>query len=332
MSGKEGPSRSKHSHDPSGDALREPNFIRYWLMYFSSAVGITALLLGVGLFILKSQGLLPAPPLVATACIDEKLAFLRKQDLGEMTFMAVGSSATWRNLDMTPFQTDDTRAINAAPCYLYVHETAYFTKLLLDISPSVDTVLVVLAPRDFDACPASQAAFMNTWLAKQYIARRVPYWLPYLVNPRISYLITEAQTRTKSNRGLNPQSSLEMDAYGSSLMLGPAPWRPKPIIDAECFDVLRGLSVFLDEADIKFIVATIPVMPEWRDQFDRDGLIYKAWTQDIRQNLVGDAMFLDGSDIDWGDEAFADPVHLMPDYARHYSDMIAERVNNAGAD
>ena len=99
---------------------------------FLSLLG-TALLVLL-LLALATTNRLPAPPLTATACIDEKLAFARSAALGEATLIAVGSSATWRNLDMQRLEQamPTGRALNVATCYLYVDQTAFLSELLLE--------------------------------------------------------------------------------------------------------------------------------------------------------------------------------------------------------
>src|SRR3954471_25072065 len=102
-----------------------PNPRPFWLTAFFLVL-CGWLIVGAGGFIwLSFAGRLVAPPLVGTACIDEKLNFLRESQLSTIRIMAVGSSATWRNLDMTVFGLDPSEAINAAPCLLYVNQTDF---------------------------------------------------------------------------------------------------------------------------------------------------------------------------------------------------------------
>jgi hypothetical protein len=108
----------------------------------------------VTLPLLGRAGMLPPPPLTANACIDEKFKFLAENDLSDVDLIAVGSSVTWRNLDMAAFKKAGLakRPLNAAPCYLHVSETVSYTAFLLKGIPTVRTVVSVMAPRDFDQC------------------------------------------------------------------------------------------------------------------------------------------------------------------------------------
>jgi hypothetical protein len=76
-------------------------------------------------WLLARHNLLPPPPLAATDCIDGKLAELRE--------VALGSSTTWRNLDMPALQAalPGTWALNVAPCYLHIDQTAFLVEQLL---------------------------------------------------------------------------------------------------------------------------------------------------------------------------------------------------------
>src|SRR6478735_7264952 len=81
-----------------------------------SVFGLTVtgwVVFGVGLStLLEFKGRLAPPPLSATPCIDDKISFLRNRDLSKVRIIGAGSSATWRNLDMSVFGLDPTRALN----------------------------------------------------------------------------------------------------------------------------------------------------------------------------------------------------------------------------
>src|SRR3954447_23886286 len=96
---------------------------------------------------------------------------MRAVPLSERTLIAVGSSATWRNLDMEAFERrlPGTRAYNAAPCYLHADQTAFLAEFLLKGAPRVRTIVTVVAPRDFEACPPEETAFFKPDLAHAYL-------------------------------------------------------------------------------------------------------------------------------------------------------------------
>ncbi|MFC7610056.1 hypothetical protein [Teichococcus aestuarii] len=170
--------------DPS-----ERRAARRFLLTVLALILAGAGVLAGGHMALARIGRLPDPPLTATWCIDEKLAALRDVALEDRVLLALGSSATWRNLDMPliAVQLGDERVYNAAPCYLHIDQTAFLASFLLDRAPQVRTVMVVLAPRDFESCPAEATAFFDTALGDAYLSGLVPSWLPYVTGFRPLY-------------------------------------------------------------------------------------------------------------------------------------------------
>ena len=104
-----------HPPWPERDAGRPAR--RFLLAFLGLFLGGIGALAGLHMA-LAHQALLPPPPLAATDCIDGKLALLREAPLEDRTLIAVGSSVTWRNLDMGLLEQrlPGVRAYNAAPC------------------------------------------------------------------------------------------------------------------------------------------------------------------------------------------------------------------------
>lgn len=291
-----------------------------------------AVLLGFGAFVavhlaLAREGLLPAPPLTATNCIDGKLAALRGLPLEDRTLVALGSSATWRNLDMAVFERrfPGTRAYNAAPCYLYMDQTAYFTGFMLERMPRVETVVVVVAPRDFDTCQPEQTAIFDPHLAHAYLSGLVPRWLPYLTGFRPLYLAREALNirRERAQPGRPPPD----DAYGSSVLVQAQGWRPPLRIDPRCYAGLEALEDTVAAKGARLVVATVPTMPGWAAAFDPEGKAVEEWTRRMAATLRRkDSLLVDGRALAWDDSRFADPVHIIYPYHRPYTKLIADAM------
>lgn len=192
-----------HPPWPERDAGRPAR--RFLLAFLGLFLGGIGALAGLHMA-LAHQALLPPPPLAATDCIDGKLALLRDAPLEDRTLIAVGSSVTWRNLDMGLLERrlPGVRAYNAAPCFLHVDQTAFLTGLLLERAPQLRTVLSVMAPRDFESCGPQDAAFVDEDLARAYLAGQVPGWLPYVTGFRPLYLAREALARWRGT-SLSPR-------------------------------------------------------------------------------------------------------------------------------
>ncbi|MFC7738945.1 hypothetical protein ACFQX4_24840 [Roseomonas sp. GCM10028921] len=295
---------------------------RFLLTFMSLVLSGIALVAG-GHVALARKGLLPPPPLAATSCIDSKFSALRDAPLADRTLVAVGSSATWRNLDIPVLETrlPGTRGFNAAPCYLYIDQTDHLTAFLLSRMPEVTTVVTVVAPRDFESCVPEERAFFDTSLAEAYLDRQVPHWLPYITGFRPAYLAREFLAR-KARMPADAQ-----DPLGSSILRRPHSWRPAPAFDARCYSALTELEATVTSHGARLVVAPLPIMPEWAAQFDPDGSLIKSWTGAIRAALIQpETVIADGTALQWDDTRFADPVHLLYPHHTPFTGFIADAI------
>src|ERR1700733_1378977 len=275
---------------------------------------------GVGLLaLLEFKGRLAPPPLSATACIDEKISFLRNRDLSQVRLMAAGSSATWRNLDMSVFGLDPTRALNAAPCYLHIDQTAFLVSLLAEMMPNLQNVITIVAPRDFEDCSPQLTQIFDPALGAAFIQNRIPVWLPYVVNMRAPYILRTAIT-LPSERALDAQ-----DAYGSSPLKQAISWRPAPVFDERCFVAFKQYSLDMAQKHIRLWIATVPTMPEWADSYDPTGVIIEEWTHRLKALSQNGTQIVDGREISFRSNQFADSVHLLSPFHHEFSQFIAER-------
>jgi hypothetical protein len=300
---------------------------RRFLLVFFGTVALGFGVIAAALAALARNGLLAAPPLTATDCIDSKFASLRGLDLTDRTLVATGSSSTWRNLDMAVFEQrfPGTRAYNAAPCYLHIDQTAYFTEFLLERMPRVETVVTVVAPRDFEACPPEQTAFFDHRLAHAYLSRQVPAWLPYITGFRPLYLAREAleARRARGSGGPEPLT----DAYGSSVLRHAHDWRPPLRIDRRCFAGLTALESVVAARGARLVVATVPVMPDWAAANDPDGSRIEAWMRAMAASLRREtSLLVDGRPLAWDDSRFADSVHVIDPYHRSFTAFVADSM------
>lgn len=292
-----------------------------WISIFGLTVS-GWLVIGVAfLFLLQLTGRLAAPPLTATSCIDEKLSFLRGKDLSQVQIMAAGSSATWRNLDMSFFGPDPTKAINAAPCFLYIDQTAFFVNLLMELMPNLERVITVVAPRDFEKCSPEETQIFEPALGEWFLQNRIPAWLPFLINMKATYLVRTALTLPQERAS----GLLDFDAYGSSPLTKSLAWRPRPTFDERCFAAFERYSRRMAQKDVPLVIATVPTMPEWADSFDSTGEIVDTWVHRLKALAQKGTLVIDGREISFRNEQFADPVHLLSPFHRDYSRFVAQR-------
>jgi hypothetical protein len=311
--------RSSHGQN-SWDAARR--YVLGVLAVVAICIGGFAMLLAL----LARLDMLPPPPLTGTTCMDEKFKFLAERDLRHVDLIAVGSSVTWRNLDVTAFRQSGMarQPINAAPCYLHVSEVVAYTSFLLARMPYVDTVVSVVAPRDFERCTSPSDAFFSSTLAEAYVFDGLPPFPIYLAN-LAPYKFVRDIFRIRQMRG-DPNSTmpLAMDDHGASPLRATGNWLPKPAFDDMCFAALSELERTVTAHGARLIVATLPLQPKWRAMYDPDSQLIAAFEQRVRATLVRPSTVVHaGSQMAPLSLSYADGVHFLWDSAVRYSEHIA---------
>jgi hypothetical protein len=274
---------------------------------------------GASLVGLSALGRLPAPPITATNCIDEKFKFLHETDIRNPGLIAVGSSVTWRNLDFSVFEDhygDAVEPLNAAPCYLYVNQTAYLTDFLLDNMPSVKSVMSVFSMRDFSACSTSPTAFFRPEDAEGYLFGRDPAWYLYLKNFRPGSFVRDVIALPAMRSGEDISAPLVMDPYGSGPLTLPEPdIRENFKLDPTCLGHLSVMSENLSQRGIDFIVVLLPQMPAWRDAYDPGGARDAEFRSAVAGRLDGTRTVLIDAQkgLHLRNDQFTDHAHLQWD-------------------
>lgn len=300
---------------------------RRFLFVFFAAVFLGFAAIGAAALALRRQGLLSSPPLTATHCIDSKFTQMRGAPLDDRTLVAVGSSATWRNIDMAVFERriPGVRAYNAAPCFLHADQTAFLAEFLLEHMPRVRSVVTVVTPRDFESCSPHETAFFDPDLARAYLFQRVPGWVVRVAGFRPLHLLRDAR-RIRWEHEKGPLVTHD-DAYGSSILRYPndarVPWK----IDERCYAGLTRLETVAAEAGARLAVVIFPVMPRWAAEVDPDGTAIEGWVQEVRNSLRLDgSLLIDGRVLAWDDTRFADPVHVVYPHHKTLSRFIIDEM------
>lgn len=272
---------------------------------------------------------LPPLPLTATNCIDEKFKFLFEADLQDVGLIAVGSSATWRNLAFDEFARahPELRPINAAPCYLYMNQTAYLTRFLLENMPRVATVVSLVTPRDFEDCRSEDTMFFDASVARDYVFAKTVPWHLYVTNLRPTAFAQDVIRLRRMRLDSSHPASIKMDAFGSSPMQVQIGWMPEPRFDDRCFPALAELEATAARHGAQLVVATVPTMPRWRQRFDPDGAIGAGFRQRLREALrEPTSLLIDGDAFAVTDDDFADPVHLLRHKVTEFTRFVTGRV------
>lgn len=286
-------------------------------------VGAFALLLAV----LDRLAMLPPPPVTGTTCMDEKFKFLAERDLSDVDLIAVGSSVTWRNLDVAAFKRHGLarQPVNAAPCYLHVSEMVYYTGFLLSRMSNVRTVVSVVAPRDFERCTARREAFFPAMLAGRYVFDNMTPFPIYLTNLVPHRFMRDVLRIRQMRSDPNASMTLVMDENGAGPMRASGDWLPKPAFADMCFAALTELERTVTMKGARLIVATLPMQPQWRALYDPAGQVIGAFEQRVRAALVSPTTLLhSGSHVSAQPLSYSDAIHFLWDSAVHYSATLAE--------
>ncbi|UEM06778.1 hypothetical protein JL101_030255 (plasmid) [Skermanella rosea] len=305
---------------------------------FVSWCALFLVLGAAGFAALASVDRLPAPPITATNCIDEKFKFLHETTIRDPDLLAVGSSVTWRNLDFSVLKArygDAVEPLNAAPCYLHVDETAFLTGFLLDNMPSVKTVLSVFSMRDFEACSAGENAFFRPEDARDYVFGGSPGWHLYFKNFRPGAFLRDALTLADMRSGENIHAPLVMDAYGSGPLLLPEPdIRENVSVDPACLRHLRNMSKELSRRGVEFVVVLLPPMPGWIAAYDPGGFRDGAFRSEVSRHLERTgALLIDAAKgLALTDKDFTDPAHLQWTSVPAFMDHLISQMDRSQLD
>ena len=298
---------------------------RRFLAAFAAVVVVAMIgLVGVHLALAR-MAILPPPPFVGTPCIDSKFDFLIESDLAPTTLLAVGSSATWRNLDMRAFEAGlGETPINAAPCYLHIDQTLELASFLAPRMPQLGHILVVTHPRDFKRCPITERSFFDRRFAGAIIDGRAPKWLAYVVGLKPLYLASEARA-IQGSLGDHRYSSVE-DGLGSSTLTDLVDWEPELRFDPDCFEALAGLEALADAHDAQLTLVFQPIKPDWEAREDPTGERITHWVETVRAELGPNVRVVDARGLAFPSDWFADPVHLLDPHQHKLTDFIVQEM------
>lgn len=312
-----------------GPAWPTPTYRQFTIGFFAMIAGAVALF-SAALACLAAVNRLPPPPLAGSVCIDEKLKFLSEHDIRDADLIAVGSSVTWRNLDMSFFLKKGLAKtpVNAAPCYLQMSQTSYYTEFLLSGMREVRTVVTVVAPRDFEECRSAKEQFFSNFNTRMYVFDRLLPFPVYLMNFRPVSFVEDVMHLKRMRTDPNYEYTMMMDRYGSSLLHATSNWLPKPIFDPNCFAALTELEKVVNRAGASLIVAAFPLENEWHAKYDADGFVIRGFEARLRKSLKSPSTrFISGSSLDdYKSLQYADSVHLLLRGAVSYSDLLTDQI------
>lgn len=304
---------------------RKQTRVRVFLVAFALFSGTGLIAIAASHVVLARAGLLAPPPYVATWCIDQKLNFLSRAELETVDVAAIGSSAAWRNLDMTVIESElGVNALNAAPCFLKVDQTAYLAEFLLPRMPELDVLVAVFLPRDFEACIPQETAFFDARLASGVFENKLPRWTPYVTGFRPLHLITYAYQRANGSGGF--EVAVHEDGLGSTVFAELFDWWPDLSVSEDCYAALTRLEQLTSAHGVRLVVALSPLDPAWKIERDPEGTYLAAWRSRLAESVTLDVLIIDGKDLGLQSDRFADAMHLLHPNEAQFSRQIARSI------
>jgi hypothetical protein len=279
-------------------------------------------------------GILPPPPLSNSVCVDEKLVFLRNSPQIDPNFLVVGSSVAWRSFDSRVIveRNPHVRPLNGGFCGMQIHHSAFLTQWMTDRWPSIDSVLLMASPLDFNSCTGSGQVF-DPADANRFVFERRPSWSFYLRYFDPVSLLRNIKRQSMDRAEARAMGfAMEFTPYGD----GPLDttknrglfYRQISGLDQACFDALRTFATKLSKEGRRFMVVTTPLHPGWTAKYDPDGSMRRHISQGIRHALDGtgarfwNAAEESGLDVD----AFTDAIHIRWSAATPFTQQIVARL------
>ena len=279
--------------------------------------------LGIAMW-LKQQNILAAPPLVAEYCIDEKFEFLRDHDLERSGFVTIGSSSSWLNIDLSVMdeRLPGSRPLNAAPCYFYANQTAFYAEQLMKHTDNINTLVAVYHMRDFASCPPARTEVVNPAYLEAYINGSLPSWLPYLVKFHPTHILDEA---IRLHKEKSKPVAARPDKYGGGVLMQIADWYEPANFDERCYEGVGKLEKLAHDRELDFAVVTVPTNPRWQREYDADRSIEAGWVERLQTELTDPrTVFIDGRSMEVTEEQFADWVHFIYPHHTEFTHFVLD--------
>ncbi len=301
--------------------------------YFSGmaigAIALPALLLGAQYFFLQFWPMNMPPPAVAQVeTLDFKFRYLRNQPALDPDVIAVGSSMTWRHFDGASFEAHSGLSfLNGGTNFLRIHQSRYLANFYSDMYDADFYVMLTSLP-DFEDCTTIPASVFNRDDAEDYITGAKPEWFYYLKYLALTRYVRTGMTLPQRLTRL--EGDLWQDEYASGPLHIPEMGLRygRQDFDPECLEQLYLMSDDLSRKGRHFLVALIPVHPDYMEKYPETEQQLNALHTDIQAGLRRnghDAVMLADSGSYPADDFF-DAFHLQWPAVQRLSAVVGEQV------
>jgi hypothetical protein len=316
-------------------AAIEPTVARRYLLSVLAGLATCCALFLALLVSLNATGNLPPPAFANSLCTDEKLSFLRDQQIESPNLLVIGSSVAWRHIDSETLvkMLPGTRPLNAGFCGLTANQSAFVANWMLDRYQSVRHVLMVVAPQDLTRCTATRTEIFNRADADKFVfghEMRWPYYFKYF-DP-IS-LARGAATIKDRRMGRTEFDDLVMTRFGDgpldTKLTREMGYEDLDPIDPACLGALEALVARLNREGRTFSIVTTPIHPGWiadgvsRSQFVAEAHASLATLTDKEKIPFWNAA------TEWvtPKESFTDAIHLRWSVAKSFTAAVAQHLS-----
>lgn len=287
------------------------------------------------LLALRATDNLPPPAFTNSLCVDEKLSFLREHPVRSPNLLVIGSSVAWRHFDSATVAriSPGIQPLNGGFCGLHANQAVFAAHWLLDRQPTVQQVLMIVAPQDFAECRKKPTAVFDREDVDGFVyggASRWPYYMQYfspgslignarrIKDKRANLIEFDPLAFTPFADGpLNTKSSNPTLSYG----------RPEAL-DSTCFAALKSLASRVQQEGRQLMVVSTPLHPDWKAQYDPDAAFSNDFDAKLLEALKPThARYWDG-DKEWKTDraSFTDAIHLRWSAAQEFSAVLARHL------
>jgi hypothetical protein len=301
----------------------------YFFGMAAGALMLPGLLVGAQLFLDQLRPMnMPAPAVSQVEALDVKFRHLRNRPSLAPDVIAVGSSMTWRHFDGKEFEAQSGLTFfNGGTSFLRIHQSRYLADFYSNMYDAEFFVMLTSLP-DFEDCTTIPANLFDRRDMQDYVAGTRPEWFYYL-----KYLALARYVRTglRLPQRMEPlEGDLWQDEYASGPLHVPEMGLRygRQDFDPECLEQLYLMSDDLAKAGRRFLVALIPVHPDYMEKYPETEERLNELHDDIQTALQRnghDVVTLADSGTYSADDFF-DAFHLQWPAVQRLSAIVGEQV------
>jgi hypothetical protein len=305
---------------------------RYGIALVAGALFTIPVLVGV-IGLADSLGLMPPPLISNNLCVDEKLAFMRKNKPGEVNLLVVGSSSAMRHFNSPEAVRFDPalRPYNAGMCAVTVAQSAHIIAWLTHRLSNVRRVLLLTSSLEFGDCRDDAGPSINFRDADRFVFGDTSPLTFYLKSFDTSALLHNAVGLRRRRTDMTRFDSVVLNGFGDAPVEPSwhrSDWYLKPELDKQCFESLRQTARMLDGQGIQFAVVESPMDPTWKEEFDRSGAVAELTRSGIRQALTGTHAVLIEDHAGFSPAAFYDAEHIRASETSRFTRSVLAQLEN----